>query len=145
MKFFFRHGAPIVMSASLCNIVGKALIGRPIGAAALFPFIIVRDEAILANDNYIRHESIHLRQYIETAIVGLLIIGFLQYLYARLILRKSKLDAYYFMSHEQEAHQNDTDPDYLKNRHWFSYYKYLLPRHKKRIALVDGKRVIFDD
>lgn len=131
------------MSPTLCKVIGKILLGQGAGALALFPFVIVRDTVILENDEYIRHESIHLRQYIETLIVGLVFIGLGQYLYARYILKKSKLQSYYFMSHEQEAHQNDQDPIYLETRKWFSFYKYLLPKNKKRMELVDGKRIIY--
>lgn len=121
----------------------KKVFGFSVGAVALFPFVIVRDEAILNNAEYINHESIHIRQYIETLIVGLLIIGLVQYVYALLVLRKSRLQAYYFMSHEQEAHQNDQNLVYLKHRPWFSFYRYLLPRNKKKMDLVNGKRIIF--
>jgi len=46
------------------------------------------------------------------------------------------------MSHEQEAHQNDENLQYLKTRRWFSYYKYLFPKNRKKMDLVQGKRVI---
>ncbi len=142
MKFYVRNNTPIILSKTLA-LFFKKVFGFPVGAVALFPFILVRDSEILNNPEYINHESIHIRQYIETAIVGLLIVGLLQYFYALFILRKSRLQAYYFMSHEQEAHQNDQNPNYLKTRKWFSFYKYLLPRNKKKMDLVDGKRIIF--
>jgi hypothetical protein len=59
------------------------------------------------------------------------------------VLRKNKWEAYYYMSHEQEAHQNDHNLNYLKNRKWLSYYKYLLPKNKKKMSYIDGKRIIF--
>jgi hypothetical protein len=143
MKFIYKDRTPIIVSYSLCNIIGQVILGQKAGALAIFPFIVVRDNVILKNKEYIRHESIHLRQYIETLFVGVLIIGLLQYVYARYILKKSKIDSYYFMSHEQEAHQNDEDENYLKNRKPFSFYKYLLPKNKKIMKLVNGKRVIY--
>jgi len=118
-------------------------MGFRVGAMALFPFVIVRDNKILNTPEYINHECIHIRQYLETLIIGMLIIGLIEYLYALLILRKSRLQAYYFMSYEQEAHQNDSNLNYLKTRKLFSYYKYLLPKNKKEMDLVNGKRVIF--
>jgi hypothetical protein len=141
MRILIKNKTPIIVSYTLCNL-GKRLWGFSIGALAIFPFIIVRDEKILNTPEYINHESIHIRQYIETLLVGIIIIGALQYLYALLILRKSRTKAYYFMSHEQEAHQNDTNLNYLKERKLFSYYKYLLSKNKKEMDLVDGKRVI---
>ncbi len=142
MKFYIKNKTPIILSKSLCMFF-KKVFGFSIGAVALFPFVIVRDEKILNTPEYINHESIHIRQYIETLIVGLIVIGLLQYLYALLVLRKSRLQAYYFMSHEQEAHQNDQNLNYLQTRRWFSFYKYLLPRNKKKMDLIEGERVIF--
>lgn len=143
MRFIIKNNTPIIISRGLCTFF-KKVFGFPVGAVALFPFILVRDEHILESREYINHESIHLRQYIETLIIGLLIIGLIQYLYALCILRKTRIQAYYYMSHEQEAHQNDENLSYLKQRKWFSYYKYLLPKNKKRIDLIEGKRMIFE-
>ncbi len=142
MSLRFKNGVPVIVSPRICAFAKKVL-GFSIGAVAIFPFIIVRDETIYANEEYINHESIHLRQYLETAIVGLLIIAPFEYLYARFVLGRSRMQAYYYMAHEQEAHQNDTNLDYLKTRKWFSYYRYLLPKNKKKFDLIDGKRVIF--
>ncbi|MFA5933975.1 MAG: hypothetical protein WC795_02015 [Candidatus Paceibacterota bacterium] len=145
MKFTTKYKTPIIISPTMCKIIGKILLGEtPAGALALYPFIIVRDTDILNNEEYIRHESIHLKQYTETLIIGLLLIGLIQYIYARYFLKKPKLESYYFMSHEQEAHQNDQDKNYLNNRKFLSYYKYLLPKNRKRMELVNGKRVIYE-
>jgi hypothetical protein len=145
MKFLIKDKTPILISYTLCKLAGKIMVSQPVGALALFPFIVVRDTKILQNDEYIRHESIHLRQYVETLLVGILIIGLFQYLYAYFILGKSRLQSYYFMSHEQEAHQNDEDKDYLKKRKFLAFYKYLLPKYRKRMDLINGKRIIYDD
>ena len=142
MKITIKNKIPVILSPAVCKITAY-FFGVPIGGVTLFPFIIVRDNKILNNADYIRHESIHIYQCLETFILGIYIIGGLQYLYARLALRKNKLEAYYYMSHEQEAHQNDHNLNYLKNRKWFSYYKYLLPKNKKKMSYIDGKRIIF--
>lgn len=142
MKLVFRNNTPIIVSYTACTVF-KKLFGFTIGAVALFPFILVRDNEILNSKEYINHESIHLKQYLETLIVGLLIIGAFQYLYALIILRKSRIQAYYYMSHEQEAHQNDQNLSYLKQRKLFSYYKYLLQKNKKPMDLIEGNRVIY--
>ena len=142
MKLYIKNNTLILLSPGICRFF-KRVFGFSIGAVALFPFVIVRDEEILNSPEYINHESIHIRQYVETLIVGILVIGLFQYFYALIVLRKSRLQAYYFMSHEQEAHQNDQNLDYLKTRPWFSFYRYLLPRNKMKMDLVEGKRVIF--
>lgn len=142
MKFCIRNKTPVIVSYSICSFF-KRIFGFNVGGVALFPFIIVRDIKVLNTQDYITHESIHIRQYIETGIVGLLIIGWIQYVYALVILKKTRMQAYYFMSHEQEAHQNDTNPDYLKTRKWFSFYKYLLKKNKKEMDYINGKRIIY--
>lgn len=142
MRFFIIHRTPILVSHTLCKIIGKLILGQPAMGIALFPVIIVRDLEALRNENLIRHETIHLRQYLETLFIGMFLIGILQNIYARFFLGKNSLDAYYYTSHEQEAHQNDEDVDYLKHRKWFSYYKYLLPRNRVMITQRDGKRIV---
>jgi hypothetical protein len=84
-----------------------------------------------------------LRQYLETLILPVLIVSIFENLYARVILKKSTLDAYYFMALEQEAHQNDEDVDYLKNRKWFSYYKFILRKNKVKITYVNKTRTVY--
>lgn len=130
------------MSPFVCKITAL-FFGVPIGGVTLFPFIFVRDEKILNNNDYINHESIHIRQYLETLIFGLIIITIIQYAYARYIKKMSKWEAYYFLSGEQEAHQNDTNKNYLKERKFGSYYKYFLSKNKKRMVYENGKRIIF--
>ena len=141
MKLYIKNSTPVLLSKGVCIFL-KKVFGFSIGAVALFPFIIVRDENILNSKEYINHESIHIKQYLETLIIGLIIIGLIQYFYALIILRKSRIQSYYYMSHEQEAHQNDTNLNYLKERKLFAYYKYLLSKNKKKFDLIDGKRVI---
>lgn len=143
MKIHFRNHTPVIVAPRFMKFMDR-FFGFRVGAVAIFPFIVVQDYTILHNKDYINHESIHIRQYIETLIIGLWIISALQYVYARLFLRKSSLHSYYYMSMEQEAHQNDTNHEYLKTRKWFAYYKYLNPKYRKRMDLVDGKRVIYD-
>lgn len=119
------------------------IFGFSVGAVALFPFIIVRDQTILDNKFYINHESIHIRQYIDTLIIGLFVIALIEYMYAIFFLNKSKLHAYYYMSHEQEAHQNDHNLEYLNTRPLFASFKYINPKNKKLMDLVNGERVIY--
>lgn len=130
----------IIVSPFLVRICSK-VFGFSCGAFTIFPFIFVRDKEILNNKEYINHERIHLYQYMETLIVGLVIIALCEYIYARIFLKMNALDAYYFMSHEQEAHQNDTNMEYLKHRKIFSLFYYIHPKRKKKFTLINGKRV----
>jgi hypothetical protein len=142
MKIVFKNSIPIIVSFKICSFL-KNFFGFLPGALALPFFIVVRDETILNRADYINHESIHLRQFVETLVIVVAVVGFIEYLYAIIVLKKTRIQAYYFMAHEQEAHQNDENLQYLKTRKWFSYYKYILPKNKKRMDLINGKRVIF--
>lgn len=139
MKIYFKGKIPVIVSP-IFSIFCAKIFGAPIGAVAIFPFIIVRDNKILNNENYIRHESIHIYQCFETFLIGIYLIGGLQYLYAKIFLKKSNQQAYYYMAHEQEAHQNDINVNYLRERKFGSYYKYLLPKNKKKFVYENGER-----
>ncbi|MFO0743739.1 MAG: hypothetical protein U0469_01665 [Candidatus Paceibacterota bacterium] len=143
MKIYLKNKIPVIISPLICKITAK-IFGVPIGGVTLFPFIFVRDEKILNNKDYINHESIHIYQYLETLIFGLIIITSVQYVYARYIKKMPKWEAYYFLSGEQEAHQNDRNHNYLKNRKFGSYYKFLFSKNKKKIIFENGERIIFD-
>ena len=49
---------------------------------------------------------------------------FLEYLYRR-IKYKTHSEAYYHISFEKEAYANETNFEYLKNRKFYSFLKYL--------------------
>lgn len=133
-KIIFKNKILIIKSKFLCKKFGKFLTGESFGAITIFPFIIVKDNIILNDENYIRHESIHIYQYLETFIIGFWFIYLFEYLYAKFYLKKKGIDLYYYISLEQEAHQNDHDIDYLKKRKIFFSYKYLLDKNKKKIS-----------
>lgn len=107
-------------------------LGNPVLQKQLsyYPFIIVRDK----NDiSYwlLRHEQIHLRQQSGLLIVGSLVLNLLEYLYARIVLRKSKHEAYLWTSAEQEVYLNHHDETNLSNRKMFQRFK------NKRVLLLD--------
>jgi hypothetical protein len=92
-------------------------------------------------DELINHEKIHLRQQLEMLIIFAEILYIAEFLYARLILKLPKKEAYYFISLEQEAHINAPNKSYLKNRKFWALVPYLL--HKKHIRRnTDGALVI---
>ncbi len=142
MKIYFKNKILVIVIPFVFKIF-KKIFGAPIKALAIFPFILVSSKNILNNEDYIRHESIHIYQCLETFLIGIYLIGGLQYLYAKIFLKKSNQQAYYYMAHEQEAHQNDRNINYLKERKFGSYYKYLLPKNKKKFVYENGERELF--
>ncbi|QJW88888.1 hypothetical protein HNV11_05565 [Spirosoma taeanense] len=89
---------------------------------ALFPFILVRQ--LNPGPILLNHERIHLRQQIELGILPFYIWYFLEYLIRRLQYR-NHYTAYRNISFEREAYAHDADLTYLKNRRWFSFWRYL--------------------
>ncbi|MDQ3141393.1 MAG: hypothetical protein M3Q56_04005 [Bacteroidota bacterium] len=92
---------------------------------AIWPFIIIRSQALSNDRVLINHEKIHLRQQIELLLVFFYIIYFLEYVTYR-IKGLNSLDSYCRISFEREAYEHENDMNYLKQRnHWvfLKYYK----------------------
>jgi hypothetical protein len=89
-------------------------------AITLFPFVFIRDEG---SKIIIRHETIHFRQYVETLIIGFLLIYLFDFIIG-LIKYREPYRAYYRIRFEQEAYKNDLYDDYLGKRKLFSWMKY---------------------
>lgn len=93
-----------------------------IGAITLFCFVYSRGEL---SEETKRHETIHFQQYLETFVVGFLLIYLYDYLYAAIIKRKGfTRDAYLAIRFEQEAWGKDKDVNYLSKRRRFSWISY---------------------
>lgn len=91
---------------------------------AVYPFVFLKDKLTRDNKVVIHHESIHLRQQLEM----LWFIFFLWYLtefLIRLIVYKDSHRAYRNISFEREAYENERNFDYLKNKRFWSFTKYL--------------------
>jgi hypothetical protein len=106
----------ILRSNIICNfftiILGMKKYGG-IRAIALFPFIVMPKSTVI-DDELINHEKIHLRQQLELLVIPFYIWYLIE------ILRKG----YYGVCFEREAHLNDSDLNYLKNRKPYSFLKY---------------------
>lgn len=110
----------IIKSKTLINILSFKFAR----AMALFPIILIRDEDLRFDKCLVNHEKIHLRQQLELLIVFFYIWYGLEYLYKR-IQYKTHRNAYYNISFEKEAYANEENLDYLKNRKFYSFLKYL--------------------
>lgn len=92
-------------------------------AIALWPFIIVKNVAFKYDARLINHERIHLRQQLELLVVLFYILYIGEWLY-HLIKTKDRLKAYYAISFEQEAFDNENSYAYLLQRKWWNFRKY---------------------
>ncbi len=91
---------------------------------SLWPFIILKDNTLKEDIVLINHEKIHLKQQQE-----LLIIPFYIWYIAEWLLRSifylDTYKAYQNISFEREAYYNENNLDYLNQRKFFSFIKYL--------------------
>ena len=90
-----------------------------IGAITIGPFVFSRGEMSEETKN---HETIHWQQYIETGILGFILLYYLFY-GINLIRYRDGKKAYYMIPFEKEAYDNDMNLDYLKTRKRFSWLK----------------------
>ncbi len=70
------------------------------------------------------HERIHLRQQIELLVVPFYVWYGLEFL-LRLLQYRNRRKAYYNISFEREAYGNEKDLNYLKQRSFWNFLKYL--------------------
>ena len=70
---------------------------------------------------HINHERIHIRQQLETLIVGFYLIYFLEFIFYR--FNHTRYNAYKMISFEREAYQYENDIDYLKKRKCYAWLR----------------------
>lgn len=105
-------------------IVAKYLIPKGYRGMAVFPFVVLKYDFDKDNLVFVNHEKIHLRQQLELLVFPFYVFYVLEYL-IRLIQYKNKDLAYRNISFEREAYANETDLEYLKNRHFFGFLNYI--------------------
>lgn len=93
-------------------------------AMALYPFVLLRDKEMLNDKTTLLHEKIHLRQQIELLIIPFYLIYVLEYLYGR-CRGLSHYNAYRQISFECEAYDNEKNRNYLKEKRWASFIRYM--------------------
>ena len=112
--FFFENSRVPVLLSKLAPI--------EISAITLFCLVYSRGEI---SEKTKRHETIHFQQYLETLVVGFLLIYLYDYLYAAILKRKGfTRDAYLAIRFEQEAYDKDKDVNYLETRARFAWLSY---------------------
>lgn len=76
------------------------------------------------SESTITHESIHTAQMKEMLWLFFYLWYGVEYLFIRLFHKKQNC-AYHDISLEEEAHNNDENPDYLKTRKHYAWWKYI--------------------
>ncbi|MBC7440762.1 MAG: hypothetical protein H7250_12375 [Flavobacterium sp.] len=105
-------------------ITSKYLIRNGIRGLTLFPFILVSEKADLKDEKLINHEKIHIQQQKE-----LLILPFYFWYFIDFVIQffkfKNKNSAYRNICFEKEAYANEKNLNYLKQRKFWNFLKYI--------------------
>lgn len=91
---------------------------------SLWPFIILKDTTLKEDIVLINHEKIHLKQQQELLIIPFYIWYVTEWL-LRSVFYLDTYKAYQNISFEREAYYNENNLDYLNQRKFFSFIKYL--------------------
>lgn len=105
-------------------IVSRYLMPKGFRGITLFPFIIVSDIELKSDAVIINHEKIHIRQQLELMILPFFVWYGIEFL-VKYVVYKDKNLAYRNISFEREAYGNEKDLDYLKQRSFWKFLKYL--------------------
>lgn len=100
-------------------MVPKGYIG-----ITIFPFVFLKSKALKLNATLINHEKIHLKQQLELLVFPFYVFYSIEFL-VRLIHYKNWQIAYRNISFEREAYLNESNLDYLKQRSFWAFLKYL--------------------
>jgi len=115
----FRDSKPWFFENSKVPVILSYFTPIEIGAITIGPFVFSRGEMSEVTKN---HETIHWQQYIETGIVGFVILYYVFYFLNWLKYREGST-AYYTIPFEREAYANDNNLEYLQTRKRYSWMK----------------------
>lgn len=145
MKIKLRNGYIAVYGNTIPLKLAQITSGHKIATVSAFiPFIFFQDETF-ERPYIVNHEKIHFRQMLELLFIFLFILKFIEFNYARFILKKNLYESYLFTSIEQEAYLNQNNSNYLKERHLFSIFKYIFNKKDFKYIRDTGEVIINEE
>ena len=105
-------------------IYSKYFFSPQFRAITIWPFIILKDRKLVNDKTIVNHEKIHLKQQVEMLLIGFYLWYGLEFL-IRLVIYRDWMKAYFNISFEKEAYQNELNLDYIKDRKFWVFLKYL--------------------
>jgi hypothetical protein len=105
-------------------LISKNLLPKGYNGLAIYPFMILKSKALKQNRVVLNHERIHFRQQIELLLIPFYIWYVTEFI-IYLIKYKNWHMAYYNISFEREAYNNETDFNYLKKRKFWQFLNYM--------------------
>lgn len=142
MKISTHKGYILIISDKFVTFLSQIVkLPRSMGFT-LFPCIIVfRNLTHPMLEQWLVHERIHIRQNVESLFL-IFPFAMLEYLYARIVLKYTHIEAYRYECVEQEAYLNQNNLNYLKSRRPFAIWKYI--RNKTKFHTDKNYHVIID-
>ncbi len=143
MKVKLRKGYILIISEPLVRIIGRIGTGSSEAKGlAFFPFVFIRSEEFVV-PWVVDHERIHHRQEVETLFVGVVVLSLIEFIYARFVLKKNKMQSYLYTAAEQEAYLSMHDHNYLQERKPWALLKFIT--HKRDFEIVGPGQIQFLD
>ena len=105
-------------------VVNKYILAKGFKGVSLWPFVVLRDRESIKDLVFLNHERIHLKQQMELLVLPFYIWYGLEFL-IRYVLYQNAYKAYYNISFEREAYQNEFNTVYCANRKFWSFTKYI--------------------
>ena len=105
-------------------VVSKFLFRRSFSGITLWPFVFLKHEYLKKDLVFLNHERIHLKQQIELLLLFFYLWYALEYIF-RIIQYKNRYLAYRNISFEREAYANEKDLQYVDQRSFWNFLKYL--------------------
>jgi len=90
----------------------------------IFPFILLKDRKLIANEVLVNHEKIHWKQQLELLVIPFFVFYLIEFLGRLAQYRNWKL-AYRNISFEREAYTYEKDLDYIRTRSLWKFIHYL--------------------
>lgn len=113
----------VAVSHLFFRLVEKST-GNKFYGLTLWPFIVVRDHELKIDKPFMNHERIHLRQQLEMLVLPFYVWYGLEFL-CRWIWCGNGHEAYRNISFEREAYGNEDNLNFLRERKFFGFWKYI--------------------
>ncbi len=105
-------------------LIRPELLRKNFNGMTIWPFVILQHANLKNESIFINHERIHLKQQIEMLVVFFYFWYAIEFL-IRLVQYRNRHLAYRNISFEREAYQNEKNLDFLKQRRFFNFLKYI--------------------
>jgi len=102
----------------------KYFTPKNIAGITIFPFIILNKKELKLDKTFVNHEMIHIYQQMELFFLLFILLYYIEFLML-FIKYKDLQKAYSNISFEREAYANEKNLNYIKNRSFWSFLKYL--------------------